>query len=120
MVYGDFENTQSGTRSTHLHLEIPTIGLLTHAEPLKCIPPNRAKRTHVGVTNSVKESQNDAGAAPGKNLLEIHAARLTAPPRARADHEIILSCKNWIDKVIHELGAIASVAIEKYDDIAFR
>src|SRR6266487_2564338 len=100
MVYGDFENTQSGTRSTHLHLKIPTIGLLTHAEPLKCIPLNRAKRTHIGVTNAVKESQNDAGDAPGKNLLEIHASWLTPAPRARANHEIIFFRENWIDKLI--------------------
>ena len=27
---------------------------------------------------------------------------------------------DWIDKLIHEFGAIAAIAIEKYDDLAFR
>ena len=28
--------------------------------------------------------------------------------------------RNWIDKLIHKLGAIAPVAVEEYDDVAFR
>jgi hypothetical protein len=51
-------------------------------------------------------------------LLEIHAAWLPFASRARSDHEIIFSGKNWSDKFIHNLRAIASVAVEKHDDIA--
>src|SRR5438094_5110173 len=58
-----------------------------------------------------REIANGAGDAPGNNLLEIHAARLSLATRTRADHEIIFPCKNWLDKLIHELGAIASVAV---------
>src|SRR5438132_13521040 len=56
MIHRHFKNAHSRPRRTHLHFKIPTVGLLAHAEPLKRISPNRAKRTHVCVTNPIKES----------------------------------------------------------------
>src|SRR4029077_15434240 len=35
------------------------------------------------------------------------------------DHEIVRAGDNWIDKLIHELRTIASVAIQENDDLAF-
>jgi hypothetical protein len=51
-------------------------------------------------------------------LLEIHAAGLALTARSRSDHKIVRAPREWIDQLIHELRAIAAVAIEKYNDIA--
>jgi hypothetical protein len=53
-------------------------------------------------------------------LLKIHAARFALPPGARADHEIVCAGHDGIDELIHELRAIAAIAVEKNDDVAFR
>src|SRR5437667_65990 len=102
MVYWNLENAQSGTRSFHLHLQIPAISLLAHVQFRERVAANRAKRTHVGVTNAVKQSHDQSGTSPGQNLLEVHAARFTLATRARADHEIMGPTHDWINKLIHQ------------------
>jgi hypothetical protein len=120
MIHGNFENAQTRSGGTHLHLDIPSVGWLAHAKSAQRIAPDGAKWAHVGVTNTVKHSQNQAGHSSRNNLLEIHAARLALAARARTDHEIVFSTNDWIDELIYELRAIAAVPVEKNDDIAFR
>src|SRR6266542_2154470 len=119
MVYWNLENAQSGTRSFHLHLQIPAISLLAHVQFRERVAANRAKRTHVGVTNAVKQSHDQSGTSPGQNLLEVHAARFTLATRARADHEIMGPTHDWINKLIHQRRDVAAVAIYKHNDVAF-
>ena len=52
-------------------------------------------------------------------MLEVHAAGLALPARARADHEIVRAAHDRIDKLIHERWDIAAVAIQKHYDLAF-
>ena len=97
MIDWHFENAQSSARGPHLHLQVPTVGFFFHRQSLECVVPDGAKRTHVGVTNAVEESHDQAGDPAGKNLLEIHAARFAFAARARSDHEIVSPGHNWID-----------------------
>ena len=45
---------------------------------------------------------------------------LASTARARSNHEIMHAAFDVIDKAMHELRAIAAIAAEKNDDIAFR
>ena len=58
MVYWNFEDSQPAARGFHLHFEIPAVGLLAHIELFKGVAPDRTKRAHVGITNSVEEPQD--------------------------------------------------------------
>src|SRR5438874_11321546 len=89
MVHGYFENTQAVARGFHLHLQIPAVGLLAHAEPSERITTNGTKRRHLRITNPVEQSQNQSTESPRKDLLEIQAARFALSARSRADHEIV-------------------------------
>ena len=53
-------------------------------------------------------------------MLKIHAAGFAPAARARTDDEIEIPSSDRFDKLIHEFGAIAAVAIEKYDNVASR
>src|SRR6266404_4910161 len=118
MIYGNFENPQSGARRFHLHLQIPAVGFFAHRQFLERVAPDRAKRTHVGVAHAIQDRHQPASDFAGKDLLEVHATRLTLAARARADHEIAFTARDWIDKLRHKFRAIAAVAIEKCDDVA--
>src|ERR1700730_6588911 len=120
MIHRHLENAQTRACGLHLHLQIPPVGLLTHAEPLEQVAPDRSKWTHIRVTNTVQYRQQPAGQSSGEQLLEIHASGLAFSARARANHEIILSLRDRIHKLTHQLWAIASVAIEEHDNVAFR
>ncbi len=51
-------------------------------------------------------------------MLKIHAPRFALAPRTRTDYKVVFSGDDRIDKLIHELGTIAPVAIEKNYDVA--
>src|SRR4026208_941490 len=120
MVYRDFENTQPISRSFHLHLQIPAVGLLAHVELFERITANAAKWRHVRVTNPIEHSQNQSSESAGKDLLEIHTAGFALSARARADHKIVRSARYGINKLIHKSGNVATVAIEKNHSVTFR
>src|SRR4029450_12171458 len=119
MVYRDFENAQAVARGFHLHLQIPAIGVLAHIEPFERSTTNGTKWGHVRITNPVEQSQNQSGESSGKDLLEIHAARLALAAGSRANHEIICPTCHGFDNLIHERGPVAAVAIEKNHNVAF-
>src|ERR1700694_1007099 len=120
MIHRHFENPESDTRGPHLHLQIPAISWLTHPEPIERVASDSAKWAHVAVANAVKKSQDQAGDSARKDLLEIHAAGFALASRARPNHEVVFFSDDWIDKLIHEFGAIAPVAIEKNYDVGLR
>jgi hypothetical protein len=51
-------------------------------------------------------------------LLKIHASRFSFSARARADDEIVRARDDRVNQTIHQLRAVASVAVEKDDDLA--
>src|SRR5947207_14327863 len=104
MIYRDFENAQAVARGFHLHLQIPAVGLLAHVEPFERITTNGTKLRHVRITNPVEQSQNQSRNSSGKDLLEIHAARLALSASSRTDHEIVRPACYRFDKLIHERG----------------
>src|SRR5436853_2482883 len=120
MVHRHFQNPQTHARGAHLHLEIPAVSFFLHLELVERVAPEGAEGTHVGISNSIKQPQKNAGDSSGENLLEIHAARFALPARTRADHKILFSCGDWSDELLHELRAIAPIAIEENDDLRLR
>src|ERR1044072_9250754 len=119
MVYRDFENTQPVSRSFHLHLQIPAVGLLAHVELFERITTNGAKWRHIRVTNPVQDSQNQSSQSAGKDLLEIHSAVFALSARARPDHKIVRSARYGINKLVHKCENVAAVAIQKHHDVTF-
>src|SRR5262249_6807561 len=73
-----------------------------------------------GVRTPVEQPQNYPGKSPGKDLLEIHAARFTLSAGSRADHEVVRPSGDWIDKLLHEPWDVTAVAIEKNHNVTFR
>src|ERR1043166_5659780 len=120
MVDGDFENSQPGARSFHLHLEVPTVCLLAHPELFERNTSDRAKRTHVRVANTVKDGYQPTGKSAGEDLLEVHASRFALPAGPRADDKILRASNDWIDQLRHKFRAIAAVTVEKHNGLAFR
>src|ERR1700730_19322788 len=61
---------------------------------------------------------------PGSRRPRVREPMTTScvPPRGGggADDEIVRPANDWIDKLIHELRAIAAVAIQKNKELAFR
>src|SRR6185437_65167 len=119
MVYRDFENTQPVARGFHLHLQVPAVSLLAHVELFECITADGTEWGHIRVINPVDEPQNQSSESSGNDLLEIHAAGFALSAGARADHEIVRAAPNGINKLIHERGHVAAVAIEKNHNVTF-
>src|SRR6266550_3179496 len=67
--------------------------------------------------DAVKNGYERSGEPPGEQLLKIHAARLAFPAGARSDDEIVGTGNDRLDHLLHELGAIAPVSIQKHNDL---
>src|ERR1700720_1708690 len=113
-----FEYAQPGAGRPHLHLEVPAVGLVSHAQAHQHIAPDRPEWAHIGVTHAIKQAQRRADHSPGEKLVSGHAARLSFAADARADYEIAEALGDRLDKARDQLGAITAVAIEKHDDVA--
>src|SRR4030095_6289475 len=111
MIHRDFEDTQTGPCGLHLHLQIPAVSFLAHIKLCERITSDGAERTHVRVTNAVKQLHYPSGNSPGYNLLEIHAASFALPARARADYKIVRSCCDRLDELRYEHWNVAAIAI---------
>src|SRR5256885_6024350 len=117
MIYGNFEDPKLGARGFHLHLQIPAVCLLAHAEPFKRVSPDRAKRAHIGIADAIQNRHHPSGEAPCENLLNVHATWFALPARTRSDDEIICASRDWIGELLHKLGTIAAIAVEKNHDV---
>src|SRR5262245_36062460 len=101
MIHWDFENAQPGARRFHLHLQVPAISLLAHIERFECIPPNGPKRRHVRITNPIEQSHNQTRKPSGEDLLKIHTAGFALSACSRADHKVMRSACDGINKLIY-------------------
>src|SRR5205085_7433358 len=97
MIHWQFQNPQPRPGGPHLHFEIPTVGRLSHSKTFEGITPDRPERAHVGIADAVEKPKKKAGNSPGKNLLEIHAARFAIPSGARPDHKILFAPNDRLD-----------------------
>src|SRR5260370_1010916 len=52
--YRNFQYPQSGRGGAHLHLDVPSVSHLGHAETQKRVASDRPERTHVGVGHPVE------------------------------------------------------------------
>ena len=57
MIYGHFEDAQTRACRPHLHLQIPTVGLLAQFELFKSFAADRPEGTHVRVADAVKSAE---------------------------------------------------------------
>src|SRR6516162_1490367 len=72
--YRKLEDPQSGTGRPHLHLEVPAIGHLAHAEARQRIGADRPEGAHVGEALSVNEADGGANDVAGEGLVGSHAS----------------------------------------------
>jgi hypothetical protein len=114
----DLEDTQAGTRRLHLHLQVPTVGLLPHIEASETIPADGAKRAHVRVANAVDEPTEQPRQATCQSLLRRQASLFRFPANARADDEVVGTVGNRREQCRDESGAVAAVAVQKDDHVA--
>ena len=73
----NFEDLEAGTRRPHLHLEVPAIGHLAHAEAFEHIGADRPEGAHVAVAHPVDEADHGSDDAAGEHLMDSHAPLLT-------------------------------------------
>jgi hypothetical protein len=52
--------------------------------------------------------------------MKVHASTLTMTLRARSNYKIRASFDDGCDESIHHLRTIATIAIEKYNDLTLR
>src|SRR5262249_2493392 len=118
IIDGHFQNPKTRARCFHLHFQRPAIGLFAQLQSLQSIPANRAKRTHVCESHTIKRAQNYSDHVAGKHLMPIHAAALALPTGTRRDHKIMSSFGYWLDQPVHHFRVIAAVAIEENANFA--
>src|SRR4029077_4174051 len=106
MIDWDFKNAQLFSRCSHLHFQVPAVGLFAHSETGESFASDGAEWAHVGITNSVQYRHQRPGQASGEELLKIHAAGLAFSARARTDHKIMSAGQDRLDHALHKLGAI--------------
>ena len=106
-----------GGRGPHLHLEVPAVGLLAHAEAVERVAPDRAERRHVGEAHAVAQrgSAGRRDARPGSAA----GARLPgsrAPAQARAEHEVGAAPLDRREHGRDHLRPVAAVAVDEEHD----
>src|SRR5208282_6701489 len=72
--YRKLEDPQSGTGRPHLHLEVPAIGHLAHAEARQRIGADCPEGAHVCVARSISEADGGANDVTSEGLVGSHAA----------------------------------------------
>src|ERR1700751_4261279 len=82
MRHRKLEDPESGTRRPHLHLEVPAIGHLAHAEARQRIGADCAEGAHVCVSGPIDEADGGADDEAGERLVNSHASVLTHPTGA--------------------------------------
>ena len=112
------DDAQASPRRAHLHLKVPAIARLAHAEPDQRVAPYRAKRSHIGIADAIQEPQRGTDRIAGEDLVGAHAVRLAGTAGARSDDEIGPSLGDRRDQFGDQLRAIAAVAVEEDDDVA--
>src|SRR5690242_16596774 len=116
MCNRQLEKAQPSPGRAHLHLEVPAVSHLAHAELLESLATDGTKCAHVGKTDPVEQAHEPARAVPGRDLQRVHAAGLAFAARPRAEHEVVGAGKNRRQQRRHELGPVAAVAVDEYDD----
>src|SRR4029077_6929035 len=112
------EDAQPGTSCAHLHLEVPAVSHLAHAELFEGLAADGAEGAHVGIGNAVEQARQRAGTVSSRDLQRVHSAGLALVTGARADHEVVRAGQDWREQRRHELGLITAIAVEEYDDAA--
>src|SRR5215469_6053184 len=112
------EDAQPRPSGAHLHLEIPAVSHLAHAERIERLVTDGAKGAHVGVGNAVEQTSQRAGTVACHDLQRVHAAGLTLAACTRADHEVVCAAEDRAEQQRRELRPVAAIAVEEYDDVA--
>ncbi len=79
----NFENAQAGAGGAHLHLDVPAIGHLAHAEREQRIAADRPERAHVGVAHAVEHPHAEPGETGPPPAGATPCCRARARPRSR-------------------------------------
>ena len=96
----------------HLHLQVPAIAHLAHAEPVQSRDAQRPQRTHIGVAHAASEADRSPDQVPSRNLVPPHAAGLTVA--ARGDDQIFRAVEDRGDDGGQSRGVVRTVAVQEH------
>src|SRR5262249_19597713 len=66
--------------------------------------------------NAVEQTYQHARAVAGRDLQRVHAAGLALAARACTEDEVVGAGDDWLEQQRHELGTVAAVTVDEYDD----
>ena len=118
MIDRDFNDPHARRRDAHLHLQIPAVGHLRHAEPPQAIQPHRAHGRHIGESHPVDQTQQQIRDLARHDLLRRHAAALSPPSNARSHGEVGLVGGDQGGHRRQKARDVATVSIQEADDVA--
>jgi hypothetical protein len=113
----DLEHAQARPRRAHLHLEVPAVGELAHAQVQQRVAPDRAERAHVGVAHAVECLDHPAGEVARGDLVPSHAARLASAAGPRADDEVVAAGADRRDQRPDAPRVVRPVAVHEDEDV---
>src|SRR5262249_56741482 len=105
-----------GASGAHLHLDIPAVALLAHAEREQRIAPDRTERAHVGVAHAIEQPHAPAGQVTRRELVPGDAAGLAPAACARSDDKVANAGTDRLDQGGDRLRIVGTVAVHEYDD----
>jgi hypothetical protein len=113
----DFFDPQAESGCPHLHFEIPAIGRLHHTKRLEPVAADRAKRSHVRVTNPVSGTHQDAHQAPREDLGGSHAAGLSLTREPGGETKIRISADHRPDNRWSRGWIVRAVSVDEAEDL---
>ena len=113
----NFEDAQAGAGGAHLHLDVPAIGHLAHAEREQRVAADRAERAHVGVAHAVEQPHAEPGEKARRELVPRHAAGLARAAQPRADDEVASAGADRRDERGDARGIVGAVAVHEDENV---
>ena len=117
VVDGNLADAEAVLGGLDLHLEIPAVGELGHAELLERGAANGAKGAHVGVADALEEAQEEADKVSGEDLAGEHGAGLASAADAGAEDEVGLIVDNGLDERGQAGDEVGAVAVHVDEDV---
>ena len=117
VVDGDLEDAEPMVRCLDLHLEVPAVGELGHAELREGGAADGAEGAHVRIADALEEAKEEADEVGGEELRGEHGSGLAAAADTGADHEVGLVAEDGIDEAGEIVNDVGAVAIHVDEDV---
>ena len=117
VVDGDLEDAELMLGCLDLHLEVPAVGELGHAELREGGAADGAEGAHVRIADALEEAKQEADKVGGEELRREHGSGLAAAADTGADHEVSLVAEDGIDEAGEIVNDVGAVAIHVDEDV---